>query len=59
MGDLTFTDGMTFNTDGPYRATERSDGWYVCGGGALIPCGSEAEAVALVRELEGKQNGSD
>jgi uncharacterized protein (DUF1919 family) len=46
--NLKFSDGMEFNTDGPLRAEERSDGWYVVGQGMLIPVASAEEAQEYI-----------
>jgi hypothetical protein len=35
MPKIEFTDGVSFNTDGPYRTEHRRDGWYVVGQGML------------------------
>lgn len=49
---LKFTDGMTFDTSGPYRVTARSDGYYVVGNGLLCPVASAAEGRAMVAQLQ-------
>ena len=52
MSKLTFTDGMTFDTDGPYRVITRRDGWYFVGGGMLCPVDSYEEVYEMKRRLE-------
>lgn len=44
MSELRFSDGMTFDTAGPLRVVEKSDGLYVVGGGMLLPVRDRAEA---------------
>jgi hypothetical protein len=51
MSKLRFSDGEEFDTSGPLRKEERSDGWYVIGEGHLIPVGSEEDADALLINL--------
>ena len=51
MSQLRFSDGETFNTSGPIRKEKRYDGWYVIGGGMLIPVSSEEEADRLIGTL--------
>ena len=51
MSQLKFSDGEAFNTSGPLRKEKRSDGWYVIGGGMLIPVNSEEEADRLIGTL--------
>ncbi len=52
MSKLTFTDGVSFDTDGPYRVTQRKDGWYFVGGGMLCPVNSYEEGCEMKRRLE-------
>ncbi len=52
MGKLTFTDGVSFDTNGPYRVTRRKDGWYFVGGGMLCPVNSYEEGYEMKRRLE-------
>ena len=52
MSKLTFTDGVSFDTDGPYRVTRRKDGWYFVGGGMLCPVDSYEEGYDMKRRLE-------
>ena len=51
MSILRFTDGESFDTSGPIRKEERYDGWYVMGGGLLIPVPTEKEADELIKGL--------
>ena len=52
MSKLTFTDGVSFDTDGPYRVTRRKDGYYFVGGGMLCPVNSYEEGYEMKRRLE-------
>ena len=52
MSKLTFTDGVTFDTDGPYRVERRHDGYYFVGGGMLCPVDSYEEGYEMKRRLE-------
>ena len=52
MSKLTFTDGVSFDTDGPYRVTRRKDGWYFVGGGMLCPVNSYEEGHEMKQRLE-------
>ena len=49
---LTFSDGMTFNTSGPYRVVRRSDGWYVVGHGLLMPVQDRDDGYHVIAELQ-------
>jgi hypothetical protein len=51
MTKIKFTDGIEFDTSGPFRAEERPDGWYVVGQGKLIPVKSEKEAKRVIKRL--------
>jgi len=55
MGTLTFSDGMKFETEGPFRAVRKEDGWYVVGHGSLIPVSDSEEAEELIRTMEEEQ----
>jgi hypothetical protein len=50
MPTLTFTDGMSFDTDGDWRIEERSDGFYVVGHGVLMPVASYEEGLQVIQE---------
>ena len=49
---MRFSDGMTFDTSGPLRLTRRSDGWYVIGGGWLIPVDSPEEGMEIIAKMK-------
>jgi hypothetical protein len=51
MGKLKFSDGEEFDTSGPIRKEERSDGWYVIGQDKLIPVKDEMEADDIICRL--------
>ena len=51
MSILKFTDGEEFDTSGDFRKEERYDGWYVIGGGYLIPVASEEDADQRIVEM--------
>ncbi len=48
---LRFSDGETFDLDGELRIEARRDGYYVLGGGMMIPVYSREEGQQLIREL--------
>ena len=52
MSVLTFSDGVKFDTSGPYRVTHRKDGWYFVGGGMLCPVNSYEEGNEMKQRLE-------
>ena len=52
---LRFTDGVEFDTSGGLRAERRHDGWYVVGGGMLIPVRDEADADATIERMEARR----
>jgi hypothetical protein len=52
MSILRFSDGAQFDTSGSIRKELRSDGWYVMGGGLLIPVGSEKEADEVIKKIK-------
>ena len=58
MSSLTFSDGMTFRTDGRLRVTHKRDGWYVVGEGMLIPVCTYEEGKEFIREMEAEKQGS-
>lgn len=55
---LRFTDGVKFDTSGRIRPERRRDGWYVVGGGTLIPVADRAEAFRLAKEMREKREQS-
>jgi len=56
MPELRFTDGVRFNTDGPYRIERRHDGYYVVGHGMLMPVATYEEGQEIIRESKGNSN---
>lgn len=50
MLTLTFTDGVQFDTDGPYRVEHRHDGYYVVGHGMLMAVESYQEGHDFIQE---------
>jgi hypothetical protein len=56
MSKMTFTDGVSFDTDGPYRVEHRHDGYYFVGGGMLCPVNSYEEGHAMKTRLEKDSN---
>ena len=53
---LRFSDGEEFDTSGPIRKEKRSDGWYVLGGGVLIPVKNREEADEEIERLKRRKN---
>lgn len=51
MGTLRFSDGMTINTDGPYRVIRKSDGLYVTGHGFLCAVDTHEEGQELIARM--------
>lgn len=54
---LRFSDGVSIDTSGRYRAVRLSDGWYVVGHGLCSPEADERSAKQYVDELEKRANG--
>jgi len=54
MSKLTFTDGESFNLNGPLRLEERYDGWYVLGNNRMIPVASQDAGNILIIQLNNK-----
>ena len=52
MSRLRFTDGEEFDLSGPIRKERRHDGWYVLGGGQLIPVRDEEEADEVIKRVK-------
>jgi hypothetical protein len=48
---MDFSDGVSIDTGGEYRAICCTDGWYFVGKGILIPCRDEAEATEIMHEF--------
>jgi hypothetical protein len=51
MPDLKFSDGMTINTDGPYRVILKKDGYYVVGHGFMCAVDSREDGAELIKDL--------
>ena len=49
---ITFSDGMSFDTEGPLRITYGPDGWYVVGCGMLCPVQSLDDGEKLILKLK-------
>jgi hypothetical protein len=47
---IEFSDGMKFDTSGPLRIDERSDGFYVVGEGSLMAVASREEGEAWIAQ---------
>ncbi len=52
MPKITFTDGITVDTDGPLRTLRLRDGLYVIGAGMLIPVKDQEEADETIEETK-------
>jgi hypothetical protein len=52
MSILKFSDGISIDTSGPLRVLELSDGFYVTGGGVLIPVQSREKALEVIQREE-------
>lgn len=48
---LRFSDGVSIDTQGPYRAIQLADGWYVIGHGMMSPENDRTSAQAYAKEL--------
>lgn len=48
---ITFSDGISFQTEGPLRLTSRADGWYIVGRGLLCPVESLEDGRNLIDRL--------
>ena len=51
MGLLRFSDGIEIDTSGQLRLLELHDGWYVVGGGRLIPVKDEEEGKNYIEKI--------
>lgn len=51
MARIRFTDGIEFETEGPYRIEEKFDGHYLVGHGMLCPLESREEGEQMIRDL--------
>lgn len=52
---LRFSDGEEFDTSGELRVEARRDGYYVVGGGLMIPVDSREEGQQLILDLTAKK----
>jgi len=52
MAKIKFSDGMEFDTSGPYRVVRKSDGYYVVGEGMLCAVDSREDGEAQIAELK-------
>ena len=59
MSKMEFTDGVTFELDGPYRVERRRDGYYVVGRGVLCPVDSHTGGYECIRRLEAGRTEKD
>lgn len=50
---MEFSDGVKFDTSGEYRVERRKDGYYVVGGGSLIPVDSRDDGEEMIKDLKG------
>jgi len=55
MSKLKFSDGITIDTSGPYRAISMKDGMYVVGCGCCIPVENGKEAIEIIKLLKEKK----
>ena len=49
---IKFKDGLEFKTEGDYRITRKSDGYYVVGNGTLVPAADVKEGKDLIADLK-------
>jgi len=49
---LKFSDGITIDTSGPYRAISLKDGMYVVGQGICIPVENGKEAFEIIKQFK-------
>jgi hypothetical protein len=56
---ITFSDGMTFKTDGELHVEWRSDGYYVVGGGMLFAVETREEGKKAIEQIKQKRNGGE
>ena len=59
MSILNFTDGMSINTEGPYRIIRERDGLYVVGHGFMCGVDTQKEGEEMLKDLlpHDKKNG--
>lgn len=53
--EIKFSDGVSFELQGPYRIESRNDGLYVVGHGMLCPVKDRAEGEQMIREFAPKE----
>jgi hypothetical protein len=51
MSKLKFSDGEVFDVSGILRVEERKDGWYVIGGGMLVPVDDKEDGERYIKRL--------
>ena len=51
MSKLKFSDGEEFDVSGILRVEERKDGWYVIGGGMLVPVDDKEDGEMYIKRL--------
>jgi hypothetical protein len=51
MSILKFSDGEVFDVSGILRVEERKDGWYVIGGGMLVPVDDKEDGERYIKRL--------
>ena len=56
---LKFTDGVEIDTSGPLRPLHLHDGWYVVGGGMLIPVDSLQQARDEIVTMKAIDKGTE
>lgn len=59
MSDIMFSDGVKFDTSGPYRVERRKDGYYLVGNGVLCPVNSALDGYRLAEEFSRSQEHTD
>jgi len=52
MDRMEFSDGVSFNMDGPLRVERRRDGYYVVGQGMLCAVDSAIDGYKWIREMK-------
>lgn len=55
MSRMEFSDGVSFNMDGPLRVERRRDGYYVVGQGMLCAVDSAIEGYKWIREMKERE----
>jgi hypothetical protein len=52
---IEFSDGVSFDTDGPLRVERRRDGYYIVGEGFLAPVESSIEGYKWIKQYREDQ----